>query len=638
MDMNGHKFRVGIARVAGLGLILLTSPLYPATYHVSTRGDDAGDGTDARPFRTIQRAADQAVPGDTVLVEPGLYRERVAPARGGEPDKPIVYRSAIPHAATIRGSAVWRPTWKQEAPRIWSGDVSEQMFTDHSQCDGANPFRVPFSSTPWGRDGRPEHERGYPNSDEKLVYTLGQVFVDGELVKQVPNATELGTTENAWFYDANMGRLLVHFQADTPAAAHEVEITTQRRLFAPHRRQLGFITVEGFVFERCSNQYPTNFWEAEHPEWQQAGAVGTRSGHHWTIRDNIVRFATGIGIDLGNEGAPGVDLEIGKNGLAAKAGYHLVENNLIADNGGPGTASYEGVHLVIRDNIVEKNNAYRFTGKKRWESAGIKLHHPTQSVIEHNLVRDNYGKWGIWLDGGAGDDTRVVRNIVIGHRVGIDYEIGNAAPSLCANNILIDNAIGIGTRESGGVTILHNLILNATEAGVSFTVDLARGGRWNAAHNAVFGNLFIAAKGPYLNLTTPDDLRSEDRRLDGNVYAMQPTDQRLAIGKTLYTLPDWQRLWQKYNGDENADLHSKVVAQASFSFDRLSNELELTIPGVSPTGFHPADVRRTTDFFGRTVSPENPVPGPFDMIVSGTQRFRLWDVGGRPGETRPSAP
>lgn len=38
-----------------------------------------GMGTKACPFSTIQQAADAAMPGDEVLVAPGIYREDVHP-------------------------------------------------------------------------------------------------------------------------------------------------------------------------------------------------------------------------------------------------------------------------------------------------------------------------------------------------------------------------------------------------------------------------------------------------------------------------------------------------------------------------------------------------------------------------------
>lgn len=574
---------------AALALLL---PLAAAarTLHVAPHGDDAASGAADAPLRTLQRGAELARPGDTVLVAPGIYRERIAPPRGGEPDRPLVFRSAVRHGAVVRGSIEWQPEWRQDGPRVWSAELDEALFPDRSHRDGGNPFVIPFSSTPGGRDGRPEHDRGYPRSNPDLVYTLGQVFVDGVPWAQMPLAGDFVATPRSWRYDAATRRLALHFATGGPPG-RRIEITNQRRLFAPHRRQLGHITIEGFVFEHCGNQYPTNFWEPQHPEWQQAGAVGTRSGRHWIIRHNVIRWASGIGLDLGNEGHADVDLELGANGRATGAGHHLVEDNEIVDNGGGGTASYYGTHLTLRRNHVTRNNHLRFTGQKRWESGGIKLHGPHHSVIERNLVHDNHGKWGIWLDQGAGRETRVVGNVVYHQGVGLDFEIGNAAPAWVAENILLANDLGIGARESGGLTLTHNLLLGSRVAGISFSIDPKRGGNWSAARNHVYHNLFTGDTGLFQELTSPDTPRCEERRLEGNLYTMEPADRRLAFAKQPpLTLAEWQARWRQYNGDTGADLASRAVAGSTYTFDPATLTLELNLAAEPPT---PADPTRS---------------------------------------------
>ncbi|MBM4093629.1 MAG: DUF1565 domain-containing protein [Planctomycetes bacterium] len=55
-------------------------------FHVAVNGDDSNPGTRAAPLRTIQRVANLGLPGDTITVHEGVYRERVNPPRGGESD------------------------------------------------------------------------------------------------------------------------------------------------------------------------------------------------------------------------------------------------------------------------------------------------------------------------------------------------------------------------------------------------------------------------------------------------------------------------------------------------------------------------------------------------------------------------
>jgi hypothetical protein len=52
------------------------------TYYVSPSGSDSNPGSQAQPFRTIQRAANIVNPGDTVIVEDGVYTRTASPCAG----------------------------------------------------------------------------------------------------------------------------------------------------------------------------------------------------------------------------------------------------------------------------------------------------------------------------------------------------------------------------------------------------------------------------------------------------------------------------------------------------------------------------------------------------------------------------
>jgi hypothetical protein len=125
------------------------------------------------PFRTIQSAANVAQPGDTILVQPGIYRERVAPVRGGSSASlTITFKSAVPKKAIIRGSVPWIP--EGVIKDIYSGPLDLQVFQDTSAIDGANPFLVPCCVTPYGREGRPESISGIKGADPQMIYSLGK--------------------------------------------------------------------------------------------------------------------------------------------------------------------------------------------------------------------------------------------------------------------------------------------------------------------------------------------------------------------------------------------------------------------------------------------------------------------------------
>ena len=67
-------FALSICLFALLGLVA-TGTVSATTYYVAPTGADANDGSSARPFKTIQRAADIVNPGDTVIVRKGTYTD-----------------------------------------------------------------------------------------------------------------------------------------------------------------------------------------------------------------------------------------------------------------------------------------------------------------------------------------------------------------------------------------------------------------------------------------------------------------------------------------------------------------------------------------------------------------------------------
>jgi hypothetical protein len=92
--------------------------------HVAPDGFDGFIGVSRRwAVRTIQRAAEIAGPGETILIWPGVYREDVHLRRGGRPGHPLVLRSALPGQAVISGGAdpavMARWQWRPQGAHLW---------------------------------------------------------------------------------------------------------------------------------------------------------------------------------------------------------------------------------------------------------------------------------------------------------------------------------------------------------------------------------------------------------------------------------------------------------------------------------------------------------------------------------------
>ncbi len=72
-------------------------------YHVaqSKNASDENDGTESAPFATIQKAADMAMAGDTVVIHGGVYREKVTVKNDGTAGNPIIFTAAEGEEVTV---------------------------------------------------------------------------------------------------------------------------------------------------------------------------------------------------------------------------------------------------------------------------------------------------------------------------------------------------------------------------------------------------------------------------------------------------------------------------------------------------------------------------------------------------------
>lgn len=89
--MNTHVTKIILATAAAL---IASTVAHTATYYIAVGGSDAAAGTQAQPFKTIQRGADVARAGDTVFVTPGIYYERAINIRnGGTKAAPVTFKA-----------------------------------------------------------------------------------------------------------------------------------------------------------------------------------------------------------------------------------------------------------------------------------------------------------------------------------------------------------------------------------------------------------------------------------------------------------------------------------------------------------------------------------------------------------------
>ncbi|HNR34223.1 MAG TPA: carbohydrate-binding protein [Candidatus Hydrogenedentes bacterium] len=191
-------------------LLALTCLIMPmagaAEFHVSPQGDDANDGSPARMLKTIAAAARLAQPGDVITVHEGVYRESVAPPRGGESDeKRIVYQAAPGEHVEIKGSEVIRG-WEKVQHDTWKVVLPNTFFGKY------NPYGERIRGDWFNPKGRNHH--------------TGAVYLDGHWLVEAANRDEVmapAGTVPSWFGQDGHGYLLnvawmrpLNRAADTP--------------------------------------------------------------------------------------------------------------------------------------------------------------------------------------------------------------------------------------------------------------------------------------------------------------------------------------------------------------------------------------------------------------------------------------
>ena len=438
----------------------------------SPRASDSGPGTEAVPFKTFKPATEQAMPGDTVMVSSGVYRERVAPRRGGTAAAPITY-TAVPGAnVVIRASETL--TWQRQADGTFKADLPVSLFDTLDGTDNSslyNPFVTPLQ----------------PGVGCNAV-TTGQVHMDGQYLDEIAAWQPMADVQNCMiaYY---IGRKLKHYHSpngcfqpqqngtslviqlpdalntSTTLNDSAVEVTVRSRVFAPHTRGLQFITVKGFTMEYAANNWCANFWDPNNWRYAQSGLLGTRSGYGWTIHNNTFRYAKTIGLDLGIEGgyvpAGGGDNEGTNQPIPNVTGQHTVTNNVIEQNGASGIQGYvASPNFRVTGNVVRNNGHNGCAGA---ENAAVKLH-GLSGTFANNVIVNNTNGVPAWFDSGA-HDARISRNVFIvdphmPQSGGVVFELTDG-PVLFDNNIVLGShsvGSGIASQDAANITFAHNLV------------------------------------------------------------------------------------------------------------------------------------------------------------------------------------
>ncbi|MEN8137068.1 MAG: right-handed parallel beta-helix repeat-containing protein [Bacteroidota bacterium] len=633
-------------RILKLSLVLfictLSANLLAKEYHVSKNGDDKNPGTEAQPFKTISKAAEILVAGDTVTVHKGVYRESVSPVNEGKSDiQRILYRAADGENVVIKGSEIVS-NWKLVEGNVWKAVVPNAVFGNY------NPFSD-YIAGDWFIKKEMKHHTGEVYINGRSLYEQDSLY---KVVtpKEYPDSRNKKESLYTWYseVDGDNTTIWANFQGENPNK-NTIEINVRPTCFYPEKPGVDFITVRGFVMDMAATQ-----WAA--PTAEQVGLIGTHWSKGWIIENNTVSNSKCVGITLGKDRSTGHNvasanrrkdgathynevifraLEIGWN--KDNIGSHIVRNNDISNCEQAGIVGSLG---AVFSEI--SNNHIHDIWKKRaffgFEIAGIKIHGAIDMLIADNHIH-NAGH-GVWIDWMA-QGTRISRNLFYDNTMDDLFSEVNHGPYLVDNNVMLSD---IAINEwSEGAAFVHNLIAGQThinKVGGRFTpynlphsTKVAGLRDSQLGDNRYYNNIFINtekreeklenSKGWFYGLNGYDIAKFENAA-EGNIH--YNGSKTYKSESNFIELPDQKpeiNLLEEKDGmylEIKLDKLPKNYKTSLVTTETLGATITSEALYEDPDG---SPIVINNDIQKNQIKKNSPIPGPFAKLRKGKNKFKL---------------
>lgn len=454
--------------------------------YVNAAAAREGNGSRQMPFKHINEAAKIAMPGDEVLVAPGIYREYVDPVHGGREDARITYRSEEPLGAVITGAEVIK-SWELYQGNVWVCRIDNGVF------GGYNPYTTMIGGD-WYFAPVVRHTGAVYLNDRQLyeAETLEECM-KGEVYAP---SWEPEYSVYKWYTEQDGGETVIYanFQGKNPNEEN-VDINVRRNCFLPSKTGVDYITFSGFKVNKAATTWAP-------PAAYQDGMIGPHWSKGWIIEDCDVSNSKCCGISLGKyydaendhyftvkhvKSPTQMERDAVCRGqyhgwLKEKVGSHIVRRCHIHHCEQAGIVGRMGcVFSIIEDNHIHHiNNMQQLGGA---EISGIKFHAAIDVIFRRNHI--HHSTMGIWCDWQA-QGTRITGNLLHDNYApdntpkaegammsqDIFIEVSHG-PTLIDNNIMLSKAsVRLATQ---GVALVHNLIAGSFTAVGSGTDNIVNG-------------------------------------------------------------------------------------------------------------------------------------------------------------------
>jgi hypothetical protein len=341
-------------------------PIILSDHFVSPTGDDNNPGTEALPWRTIQKAVNLAQPSETIFVRGGTYYESIQILQSGKNGLPITLTSYPGEIAEINGDG--------NLALYSSGPVSYWII-ENLTLRSSNTHTVRFG---WFHEAVTSYLTLRNNYIFGAVFTVGnhQLFENNEI-----NGS--GYTDSGGYGGINdshggFGDDATHHNVYRNNYIHDFTNYNARGIWTQGRTHDNLI--EG---NRIENIWTTGLGQCLDLDAGKSGLVQWRQ----IVRNNRIKDCSYAGIQLENVFEGLVENNIIRAEKGGSAGVIVInysptigcgvggENNQYGDTNGDNSCLGDLTNTVIRQNLITKNGAWDwgYGGVLNWGAGGLKI-------------------------------------------------------------------------------------------------------------------------------------------------------------------------------------------------------------------------------------------------------------------------
>jgi parallel beta-helix repeat protein len=420
-------------------------------YYVATTGSDSNPGTQAAPWRTIQKAANSATPGSTVYVRGGVYTERVTVnVSGSAAGGPITFQNYPGETPVVDGTGLSVPAsenglfllidrsyvvikgfeirnYKTATSGLVPVGIHVRGASHHIELRNNYVHHIETNYT--GKDGGDAH--GIAVYGDNETSSLNNVIIDNNELANLKlgssealvvngNVEQFQVTNNRVHDSNNIGIDAIGFEPVAPNSQARsgvisgntvYNITSYGNPAYGTDRSADGIYVDGGTNITIERNLVYNTDIGIELASEHAG----KSTSFITVRNNIVRGSLVVGISIG-----GYDTQRGSTQNCVIVNNTLFQNDTTQSGTGELNLQYDTRNNTIKNNIFYANAQNLFISNGFTQNTG-------------NLVDSNI----YYAPGGATGSTWNWKNVEYTSFAAYRQATGNDAHSLFANPLFV---------------------------------------------------------------------------------------------------------------------------------------------------------------------------------------------------------